>query len=167
MEEVARAAGLSRQGLYLHFPNKEDLFRAALAHALDQGLAAATARLADGALSLEDRLTGAFEEWVGRYVGTLGDDVADLHDASRTLGASTVDEHERAFDEGVVRALRGSGLPAAYKAVGLTAKQLAETLHATARGLKSTCPTRDAFASAMRVAVRALCLPVARQSGSR
>jgi len=161
MEEVARAAGLSRQGLYLHFSNKEDLFRAALGHALEEGLRAASARLADGAASLEERLTGAFDEWVGRYVGATGEDVADLHEASKTLGGSTVEEHERAFEEGVVRALRASGLPAAYKTVGVSTKQLAETLHATARGLKTTCPTRQAFASAMRVAVRALCLPIA------
>ena len=32
MDDVARAAGLSRQGLYLKFRSKEELFRVALEH---------------------------------------------------------------------------------------------------------------------------------------
>jgi len=48
----------------------------------------------------------------------------------------------------------------AYKASGLTARQLAETLYATARGLKYASPTREAFVEKMTVAVRALCMPL-------
>ena len=35
MDEVARAAGISRQGLYLYFASKEALFRAAVCQELD------------------------------------------------------------------------------------------------------------------------------------
>src|SRR5262245_46989826 len=72
MDEVARAAGVSRQGLYLHFSTKEELFGAAVEHALGASLEAATQRLEDAALPLERRLLLAFDEWVGRFVGMMG-----------------------------------------------------------------------------------------------
>ena len=52
MEEVARASHLSRQGLYLHFATKEQLFHAAVRHALETGLEAAVAQLKDESLPL-------------------------------------------------------------------------------------------------------------------
>mgnify|MGYP000181502491 FL=1 len=47
MDDVARAAGLSRQGLYLHYPTKEQLFREGLRHLIDTLLAGASAALDD------------------------------------------------------------------------------------------------------------------------
>ncbi|HEY0747971.1 MAG TPA: helix-turn-helix domain-containing protein, partial [Steroidobacteraceae bacterium] len=58
MDDVARAAGVSRQGLYLSFANKEELFRRALAHLLRNQLTAAIAALSQTADSLETRLIG-------------------------------------------------------------------------------------------------------------
>ncbi len=159
MEEVARAAHLSRQGLYLHFATKEELFRAALRYALDTALAAASARLADQASSLEERLTAAFDEWIGRYV-SLADGVSDLHEASKSLGGPLIAEYEETFVELLAKLLRSSGLPAAYKSLGINARQLADTLNATALGLKHTAPTRPQFVAGVSIAVRALCQPL-------
>src|SRR5262245_28736060 len=105
MEQVARAAHLSRQGLYLHFATKEELFRAVVQHFLSAALEAASARLRDPALPVEDRLAGAFDEWVGRYVGMVGADVtADLEEASDQLVGPLMTEHEERFVDGVARA---------------------------------------------------------------
>jgi AcrR family transcriptional regulator len=160
MEEVARAAHLSRQGLYLHFSTKEDLFRAVILHALESGLHDAAARLDDPALGLEQKLLGAFDAWVGRYVGLIGADVTDLKEAIDLLGGPQIAQHEQRFIRLVTRTLRASGLPTHYKPAALNARQLAETLHAAARGLKHSCTTRADFTTRMSQAVRALCLPL-------
>lgn len=159
MDEVARAAGVSRQGLYLHFATKEELFRASVQHLLDGALAEATAALGDGELPLERRLTAAFDAWTGRFVGMFGSDAADLAAATSELLGPMVAEREGAFAEVVAKAVRTSGLVAAYKPAGLTARQLADTLYATARGLKYS-ESRAAFVEKMGVAVRAICLPL-------
>jgi len=158
MEEVARAAGLSRQGLYLHFATKDDLFGAVVRHALSTGRDAAHDQLRDAAATLEARLVGAFDAWIGRFVGALGGDVADLEEAIAQYG-SLIAEHEEAFADAVARTLRASPVAAAYKPAGLSARQLAETLVATARGLKHSCATRPEFRERMTIAVRAMCLP--------
>jgi len=158
MEEVARAAGLSRQGLYLHYATKEDLFRAVIRHFLESGQAEVAAKLK--AADLEQKLVGAFDAWLGRFVGMVGDNVADLYEASRELVGPLIDESEEAFVETITKVVRASRLPAAYKSAGLTARQLVDTLNATARGLKHSCVSRADFVNRMTVAVRAMCVPL-------
>lgn len=160
MDEVARAAQVSRQGLYLHFARKEDLFRAAVRHVLEESLQAAMAVLRAPDLALEPRLVAAFDAWVGRHVGGLGADASDLAEATGTLTGSLVADHEALFAEAVARAITGGGLAAAYKPAGLTARQLAAILQATARGLKYGSGSREAFRRDMAMAVRAMCAPL-------
>ncbi|HEY1107531.1 MAG TPA: helix-turn-helix domain-containing protein [Opitutaceae bacterium] len=160
MDEVARAAQISRQGLYLHFANKEDLFRATLRHAIDVALAAALRALKDEA-PIADRLLGAFDEWIGRHVGRFGADASDLMEAAESVGGNLIMETEKLFLDSVAAALREAGLAAAYKPAGLTTRQLAENLAATARGLKHCAATREEFREAFTVAVRITCAPLA------
>src|SRR5258708_14181034 len=61
MDDVARAAGVSRQGLYLYFETKDLLFRETLQHLVSQMISTARSVAEDGNLSLRDRLLGAFE----------------------------------------------------------------------------------------------------------
>jgi TetR/AcrR family transcriptional regulator of autoinduction and epiphytic fitness len=161
MEEVARAADISRQGLYLHFPTKEDLFRAGVSFIFADAVTNAGARLRAADASLEEKLVGAFDEWIGRFVGMIGGDVSDLEAASKHLVGPLIAEGEAAFVADVTRVVRAEGLAGAYRSAGLTAKQLAETLNATARGLKHSCATRAEFVERFSIAVRAMCAPLA------
>jgi TetR/AcrR family transcriptional regulator, regulator of autoinduction and epiphytic fitness len=160
MDEVARAAHLSRQGLYLHFPKKEALLRAVVQHALATALASANERLGDSSLPVRERLAEAFDAWIGRHVGALGAGASDLGEAGSTLVMPLVREQSEKFLDRLAKFMRSSGLLAAYKPSGLTARQLAETLYATARGLKHESATREEFMARMSRAVRAFCLPI-------
>jgi AcrR family transcriptional regulator len=160
MEEVARAARLSRQALYLHFSSKELLFQAALRQVLETSLAAATLQLENPQLGPEQKLVRAFDEWVGRFVGALGRDAQDLAEATSALGKNMVEEHEEAFVGAVTKALRSAGIAAAYKRAGLSAPQLSRTLFAAARGLKHEVGSRAEFSAAFLLAVRVLSFPL-------
>jgi AcrR family transcriptional regulator len=160
MDEVARAAGVSRQGLYLQFANKEELFRKALQHSLNSQLMAAVAALARRQDSLELRLIAACDAWSGRFVGSLGADAADLMCASTSLAGATLTHYETQFELAVTRAIADSPLDGFCTTAGLCPADLARALHATARGLKQRCASREEFVKGMTVAARMFCTPL-------
>jgi TetR/AcrR family transcriptional regulator of autoinduction and epiphytic fitness len=160
MDDVARAAGVSRQGLYLSFANKEELFRRALVHSLHSQLAAAIAALSRAEDDLETRLIAACTDWSGRFVGSLGVDTTDLMCASTSLAGATLAEYEWQFEEALAQALSASAMADACAAADLEVADLARALHATARGLKQSCKTREEFVKGMTAAVRMICRPL-------
>jgi AcrR family transcriptional regulator len=163
MDEVARAAGVSRQGLYLQFANKEELFRKAVEHTLSSQLGAAVAALTSEQ-SLEARLIAACDAWSGRFVGSLGSDAADLMCASTSLAGTTLAYYETQFESALTGAIAESPLKAFCTTAGLRPADLARTLHATARGLKQSSTAREEFVKGMAVAARMFCAPLT-QSG--
>jgi TetR/AcrR family transcriptional regulator of autoinduction and epiphytic fitness len=164
MDDVARAAGVSRQGLYLSFANKEELFRRALVHSLRSQLAAAIAALSRAEDALETRLIAACMDWSGRFVGSLGADATDLMCASTSLAGATLTEYEWQFEEALAHAICASAMADACAAADLEVADLARALHATARGLKQRCKTREEFVKGMTAAVRMICRPLNQRS---
>lgn len=160
MDEVARAAGVSRQGLYLQFANKEELFRRALEHTLSSQLTAVDAALSRREDGLECRLIAACDAWSGRFVGSLGADSADLMCASTSLAGATLSDYQSRFEQALTRAIADSPLDAFCSKAGLCSADLAHALHATARGLKQSSASREEFLKGMTVAVRMFCVPL-------
>jgi TetR/AcrR family transcriptional regulator of autoinduction and epiphytic fitness len=165
MDEVARAAGVSRQGLYLQFANKEELFRKALEHSLDRQLAAAVAALSRAEDALEVRLVAACDAWSGRFVGSLGPAAADLMCASTSRAGAILTRYEGQFELAVASAIADSSLGLFCAAEGLCPGDLARVLHATARGLKQSAASREEFVKGMTVAARMFCEPLNQRGG--
>ena len=165
MDEVARAAGVSRQGLYLQFANKEELFRKAVEQSLNSQLNAAIAALSCPEDNLERRLIAACDAWSGRFVGSLGSDAADLMCASTSLAGATLTHYETQFELAVARAIADSPLNGFCAAAGLSPADLARALHATARGFKQRSASREEFVKGMTVAARMFCAPLSQCEG--
>jgi TetR/AcrR family transcriptional regulator, regulator of autoinduction and epiphytic fitness len=167
MDDVARAAGVSRQGLYLLFSNKEELFRRALEHLFCSQLNAVIAVLSLNELSLEERLIGACDEWAGRFAGAMGGDAADLMCAGTSLAGDTVRHYADQFETALGEALVSSPMNAFCRTIGVRPAEVARALHATARGLKHSASSRPDFRKAIAVAVRMYCAPLAQPSKQR
>src|SRR3954466_2970225 len=69
MDEIARSADISRQGLYLHFATSDALFRAAVRQELDTALGEVSRCLDEEADGLERRIVSALDARLRRYVG--------------------------------------------------------------------------------------------------
>lgn len=158
MDDLARAAGLSRQGLYLHFETKEELFKAVTYELIATTRAAVKASLTADAHDVETRLFGAFDAAHGQGVGQLESEHLDeLFAAAAVYLGDAVNEVDEALVSEVARVLRTTGVAAHWKDAGLSATDLAQTLHAVSKGLKHGVKSRDAYRDAMRNAVRLVC----------
>jgi AcrR family transcriptional regulator len=156
MEDVARAADISRPGLYLYFASKQDLFRAAVTHALDTDIAAAERLLAETDRPLRDRLIEAFDQWTGRYIGPMTKDVAILIENNPDLLGPIPIEYPRRFAKMVTDALT-AGMSADRAGA---ASDVARTLLSTANGIKHEVSTREEFLARMTIATDLLLLAV-------
>jgi AcrR family transcriptional regulator len=123
MEDVARAADISRPGLYFLFTSKEQLFRAAVTQALDDDLAAAQRSLDDTGRPLRDRLVEAFDAWTGRYIGPMAKDVAILMDTNPDLLGRIVVDYPERFAAMVTAAIASEAPPIAATATAANATQ--------------------------------------------
>lgn len=146
MEEVARAAHISRPGLYFLFTSKEVLFRAAVTRSLELDIVAVERVLADTDRPLPERLLESFDWWAGRYIGPLTRDIASVIDDNPDLLATILETAPRRF-EGLI-----TGAIAVEKGPG-SAPRVAKTLISTSIGIKHQVGTRDAYLERLKVAV--------------
>jgi AcrR family transcriptional regulator len=160
MDEVARAAGVSRQGLYLLFADKEELFRKALTYKLARQLSAVVVVLSRTGDALEGRLIAACDEWAGQFIGTMGADAADLMCASTSLAGDTLAHYEALFERALAHAIEASPLLNFCTSAGVSSADAAKALHATARGLKHGSHSRQEFVRGMTAAARMFCAPL-------
>lgn len=155
MDEVARAAEISRQGLYLHFANKEALFRAAVRRELETALSEVSDRLSEEGAPLETRVVLALDAWLGRFVGTtLAVDVGNLLENSAMQLGDMVAEYTAAFDARIAAEVADVTSASDRRRLGTTPEEIAATLQTLARGWKYQVGSRAEFVSKMESGVR-------------
>ncbi|WP_134727814.1 TetR/AcrR family transcriptional regulator [Amycolatopsis nivea] len=146
MDDVAKAADISRPGLYFYFSSKPELFRATVRHSLDGSIEAARVALADLRQPLRERLIEAFAHWAGRYVGPMAAEIGVLIDSNPELLGTMPAEYPTRFRALVIEAVGGR-----------SPDDVAGTLISTAIGIKYDAETRDEFRARMTIAVDLYC----------
>lgn len=159
MDDLARAAGISRQGLYLHFTAKDDLFKQATTWLAQQSLAAMRAALAREDLPLEERLTGAFAALHTQSDGSPMslEHMNEIVATARQLAGPVLEDFDQVFIEELTRAIESGGAAVAWRAAGLSARSLAQQLHAASHGLKHYAKTSADYQAGIRIAVQLVC----------
>jgi AcrR family transcriptional regulator len=159
MDDLARAAGISRQGLYLHFASKEELFTQAVTCLAQQGLGAMRAVFAREDLTLEERLVGAFAALHAQSDGSQMsmEHMNEIVATARQLVGPVLEEFDQAVLKELTRTIQAAGTKVPWRAAGLTAKSLAQHLYAASHGLKHYARTPAEYQAGLRVAVRLVC----------
>lgn len=156
MDDLARAAGLSRQGLYLHFATKESLFGAALLQVIARSGGAARAAFARDDLPAEERLLEGFVAFHGQLLGEQSAHLDELLEVANSILGPIEQKVDEEFALDLARALRSSGVAAKWKP-RVSAKDLAEHLIAASHGWKHACAGAADYREKMRISVRVAC----------
>ena len=142
MEEIAQAAQISRPGLYFLFDSKEQLFRAAVAQALEEDVVEVERVMAEHAVPLRDRLMHSFDRWAGRYVGPMTRDIQAVIDENPRLLGDMIDLYPRRFAKSIARAI-----------VGPDGDALTQTLISVSIGIKHQVDEREQYRERFAVAL--------------
>jgi AcrR family transcriptional regulator len=159
MDEIARSADISRQGLYLYFANKDALFRAAVRQELDTALGEVSRGLNQKGVGLERRVVAALDAWLGRYVGSmLAPDIGTmLQNPAMQLG-DIVNPARAAFAAQLAAAIAAAMSDNDRKRLGVTPEEITEALHTVAQGAKylsnAEKESREEFVARLSAAVR-------------
>ncbi|MCD5351020.1 TetR/AcrR family transcriptional regulator [Kineosporia mesophila] len=146
MEEVARAARISRPGLYFLFDSKEALFRAAATQMLERDIAAVERVLADPDRPLGERLLEAFDQWAGRYVGPLARDITEVIEANPDLLGPIAQTLSQRFGQLLTDAIAAVCGPD-------SAARAAPTLISTSIGLKRQVASQELYRERLATAI--------------
>ncbi|MFE5028182.1 TetR/AcrR family transcriptional regulator [Streptomyces sp. NPDC056656] len=146
MEEVARAAHISRPGLCFLFSSKETLFRAAATQALERDIAAVEHVLANTGRPLPERLAEAFDQWAGRYIGPLTRDITAVIDDNPDLLGEIVETAPRRFEELIADAI-------AVESGHEAAAPVAQTMISASIGLKHQAASREFYLDRLTIAI--------------
>lgn len=152
MEDIARGAGMSRAALYLHYRNKEDIFRSLAEGYYDMAVTQVTEVL-QGDLAPEAALSLAFETQAGPVFEALlsSPHGQELLDTKYAHSAEIAREGEARLAQVYAawldrQAARGA---VSLEAYGGDAMDLAQTMMAALHGVKSALPQMRAYRAAV------------------
>jgi AcrR family transcriptional regulator len=156
VDDLAEAAGLSKQGLYLHFASKEEIFLAAIQKYLNDGLSLAREVLATPDISLANRLEAAMDAWFGRHLATFSPQSFDVIEAGDRLSSNRIEQYKSAFRAELTKAISGSREFKKSKNV-CSSDEIAEVLFQFGLTWKEGRPSRTEFRKKVALCIRACC----------
>jgi AcrR family transcriptional regulator len=155
MDDVALAAGVSRQGLYLYFDTKDLLFREALQYLVSHMISTARSVAEDGNLSLRDRLLGVFEAVHGSAFQSASPEHAfELLQSAQSADGALLVQLDRDLVGIVAALLAEAGAADRWEEAGVTVAELSEQLLMSAKGIKASVDTLTAYRERMLTAIR-------------
>jgi len=155
MDDVAQAAGVSRQGLYLYFDTKDLLFREALQYLVSHMISTARSVAEDESLSLRDRLLGVFEAVHGSAFQSASPEHAfELLQSAQSADGALLVQLDRDLMGIVAALLAEAGAADRWEEAGVTVAELSEQLLMSAKGIKASVDTLAAYRERMLTAIR-------------
>ena len=135
MQDIADEVGISRPALYLVFPNKEEVFKAAVLQMANESLALICAGL-PRLTSVRSRLAHAFELWTVYPFEIMlkSPDARDLVECGQGFAHETIVQTSAQFEAILVEILAPLKAPA--KSIGLSTPQIAHLLATSVHGFK-------------------------------
>lgn len=158
MEDIASSLGISRAALYLHFKNKQEIFRSLSQQLQDEGLNSAQIAL-NQKNSLEQRLIEAFEN---RYLVEFFDSIyssahgEEIIDTNNSIAADISLAAQTKFQEMLMESLQEAEATEkiSLQKAGLKISEAVELLMLAANGLKTPPPSADIFRIRLKNLIR-------------
>jgi AcrR family transcriptional regulator len=127
IDDIAAAAKISKQGLYLYFSSKEEIFLEAHLKYLDDGLILVQEALDKDDASLYKKIVGAMDAWFGRHYETFSPQSFDVIETGDNLSGEKVEKFKDTFRAKIAKAISDSAEYKSSKNI-CSPKEIAQTL---------------------------------------
>lgn len=143
MDDIARGAGMSRTALYLHYRNKEDIFRSLAVRYFEEALRDMTAALQRPGQSVEQALLAAFVAKDGKFMEAVLTTAhgEELMDAGFSVTGDLAAAGEAQMVAAFAAWLAQRGVP---DGVG-TPAEVAQAIMAAVKGLKTSVRSLEEY----------------------
>ena len=143
MDDIAQGCGISRTALYLHYRNKEDIFRTLAMHHFEEAALNMKTELNRAGQSLKQALYACFVAKDGKFMGVVltTPHGTELLDAGFSISGDLAMAGEAAMTFILAGWLQEKGLPPDLG----PASDFAETVLAALKGLKSSAKSLEAL----------------------
>ncbi|KIC30391.1 TetR/AcrR family transcriptional regulator [Leisingera sp. ANG-M6] len=150
MDDIAKGAGMSRPALYLHFKNKDAIFRALVAAYYGNAAAGVQAALADPG-PLPERLLAAFQAQGGEAVEQMmaSPHGMELFEVTKHVAGAEIEDGEAALCAHYAAWLEQQA-GAGEAALSGEAAEIARTICASLKGIKQTAADYAAYQAGVR-----------------
>ena len=156
VDDLAKAAGLSKQGLYLHFKSKDEVFVASFKKYLDDALMSVEEALEDLNSPFADRLNLAFDKWFGRHLETFRPESLDIIQAGERIHHDSVEKYKNLFKAKIIKAVSTSVEFKNSKSIA-SPKDIAQVLFLCGMSWKDGLRTRTQFREEMALSISVIC----------
>lgn len=150
MDDIAKGAGMSRPALYLHFKNKDAIFRALVAAYYGNAAAGVRAALAEPG-PLPERLMAAFEGQAGEAVEMMmaSPHGMELFEVTKNVAGEEIGAGEAALS-GIYADWLQQQAVAGNAVLSGDAAEVAQTICASLKGIKQTAADYTAYQAGLR-----------------
>jgi len=150
MDDIAKGAGMSRPALYLHFKNKDAIFRALVAAYYGNAAAGVRAALAEPG-PLPERLMAAFEGQAGEAVEMMmaSPHGMELFEVTKNVAGEEIGAGEAALS-GIYADWLQQQAVAGNAVLRGDAAEVAQTICASLKGIKQTAADYTAYQAGLR-----------------
>ena len=155
MEQLAKAADLSKPSLYLHFAGKEDIFIESMRFYLSEGLWQVENSLKDKDVPFNQRLINALDHWFGRNIDLFHIDPHEVITVGNRIAYSEVEEVKMKFINTIANAISENSNFIETK-LKTSALELAHVMFLFGTCWKENKQTRPEFRKNLELFVKAL-----------
>ncbi len=161
MEDVARAAGVSRQTLYVNFRTKASLFRGMVEQVLHDALGRAQGEFNDPARPVQERLLSGFDEWCGVFVDSVlrSPHSHEILEAGDTITGDLIASYEADFALALESTLT-SAMTKTSTNERLEPKRIVDVLVQTSTSVKYNDIDREQYLALMSTAIEMACVAI-------